>query len=75
VFGLLKQGDKVYTEIVPDCKGVTLQRIIKGKTGVDSVIQMDGKSIMIWQILAIRSVLGCTMEKMNLPEEALILTV
>ena len=38
----MKRGDKVYTEIVPDCKSVTLQRIIKGKTGVESVIHSDG---------------------------------
>ena len=38
VFGLLKRGDKVYTEIVPDCKSITLQRIIRGKTSVDSII-------------------------------------
>ena len=42
VFGLLKRGDKVYTEIVPNCKSATLQKIIKGKTGVDSVIHSDG---------------------------------
>ena len=42
VFGLLKRGDKVYTEIVPDCKSATLQRIIKGKTSVESVIHSDG---------------------------------
>jgi transposase-like protein len=42
VFGLLKRGDKVYTEIVPNCKSVTLQKIIKGKTDVDSVIHSDG---------------------------------
>ena len=42
VFGLLKRGDKVYTEIVPNCKSATLQRIIKGKTGIDSVIHSDG---------------------------------
>ena len=42
MFGLLKRSDKVYTEIVPNCKSVTLQRIIKGKTGVDSVIHSDG---------------------------------
>jgi len=40
---LLKRGNEVYTEIVPDCKSATLQRIIKGKTGVD---KMDGESIM-----------------------------
>ena len=32
----------MYTEIVPDCKSATLQRIIKGKTGIDSVIHSDG---------------------------------
>jgi len=32
----------VYTEIVPDCKSATLQRIIKGKTSIDSVIHSDG---------------------------------
>ena len=42
VFGLLKRGDKVYTEIVPNCKSATLQRIIKGKTAIDSVIHSDG---------------------------------
>jgi len=42
VFGLLKRGNEVYTEIVPDCKSATLQRIIKGKTSVDSVIHSDG---------------------------------
>ncbi len=42
VFGLLKRGGKVYTEIVPDCKSATLQRIIKGKTSVESVIHSDG---------------------------------
>ena len=43
VFGLLKRGDKVYTEIVPNCSSATLQRIIKGKTGIDSVIHSDGR--------------------------------
>jgi transposase-like protein len=42
VSGLLKRGNEVYTEIVPDCKSATLQRIIKGKTGVESVIHSDG---------------------------------
>ncbi len=42
VFGLLKRGDKVYTEIVPNCKGAALQRIIKGKTSIESVIHSDG---------------------------------
>ena len=42
VFGLLKRGDKVYTEIVDNCSAVTLQSIIKGKTSIDSVIHSDG---------------------------------
>ena len=42
VFGLLKRGDKVYTEIVPNCSSATLQSIIKGKTSIESVIHSDG---------------------------------
>ena len=42
VFGQLKRGDKVYTEIVPNCKAATLQSIIKGKTDIESVIHSDG---------------------------------
>ncbi len=42
VFGLLKRGGKVYTEIVPDCKAKTLQGIIRGKIAVESVIHTDG---------------------------------
>ena len=42
VFGLLKRGNQVYTEIVPNCKSATLQRIIKGKTSIGSVIHSDG---------------------------------
>ncbi|SMN11934.1 Mobile element protein [uncultured Candidatus Thioglobus sp.] len=42
VFSLLKRGDKVYTEIVPDCSAATLQSIIRGKASVESVIHSDG---------------------------------
>ncbi len=42
VFGLLKQDDKVYTKIAPDCKSVTLQGIIKDKASIDNVIHSDG---------------------------------
>ena len=42
VFGLLKRGGKVYTEIVPNCKSKTLQDIIRGKVSVESVIHTDG---------------------------------
>jgi transposase len=42
VFGLLKRGDNVYTEIVKKCDRATLQAIIKDKTSTDSVINSDG---------------------------------
>ena len=42
VFGLLKRGDKVYTEIVSNCSASTLQSIIRGRTSIDSVIHSDG---------------------------------
>ena len=47
VFGLLKRGDQVCTEITPNCKNDTLQKIIKGKrTLIVLFIQMDGVGIM-----------------------------
>ncbi len=42
VFGLLKRKGKVYTEIVPDVKAVTLQALIRGRVDIDSVIHSDG---------------------------------
>lgn len=42
VFGILKRGDKVYTEIVPDASKVTLQKVIRGHIPVDSVINTEG---------------------------------
>jgi len=42
VFGLLKRDDKVYTEIVPDCKKATLQAIIRGRVALSTVIHSDG---------------------------------
>ena len=41
VFGLLKRGGKVYTEIVPDCKSKTLQDIVRGKVSAESIIHTD----------------------------------
>ena len=41
VFGILERGGKVYTEIVPNCAQRTLQRIIRGKVKIDSVIHSD----------------------------------
>jgi len=41
VFGLLKRGDNVYTEIVPDASKRTLQAIIRGKADIASIIHTD----------------------------------
>ena len=42
VFGVLKRGDKVYTEIVPDASKATLQKVIRGHISIESVINTDG---------------------------------
>jgi transposase len=42
VLGLLKRGDPVYTEIVPDASKATLQAILRGKAGPQAVLHTDG---------------------------------
>ena len=42
VFGIFKRNGSVYTEIVPNCSKATLQRVIRGKVSLDSVIYSDG---------------------------------
>jgi transposase len=42
VFGLLKREGRVCTEIVPDCKKVTLQAIIRGRVSPEAVSNSDG---------------------------------
>jgi transposase len=42
VFGIFKRNGSVYTEIVPDCKKVTLQAIIHGRVTPEAVINSDG---------------------------------
>jgi len=42
VFGIYKRGDKVYTEVVPDCSKTVLLAAIRGKVTLDSVIHSDG---------------------------------
>lgn len=42
VFGLLKRGGKVFTQIVPDAKAKSLIPIIRGKVKVGSTIHSDG---------------------------------
>ena len=41
VFGIFKRNGKVYTEIVPNCKKVTLQPIIRGKVDPSTIIYSD----------------------------------
>ncbi len=41
VFAIFKRNGSVYTEIVPDCSKHTLQGIIRGKVGLDTVIHSD----------------------------------
>lgn len=42
VFGIFKRQGQVYTEIVPDARKKTLQRVIRGKVNPESVIHSDG---------------------------------
>jgi len=42
VFGIFKRNGNVYTEIVPDTSKNSLQRVIRGKVSLDSIIHSDG---------------------------------
>jgi transposase-like protein len=42
VFGIFQRHGKVYTEIVPNARKKTLQRVIRGKVSLESVIHSDG---------------------------------
>ena len=42
VFGIFKRNGCVYTEVVPDCKKRTLQRVIRGRVEPGAVINSDG---------------------------------
>ena len=42
VFGVIERDGRVFTEIVPDCKKKTLQRLIRGKVALDATIMSDG---------------------------------
>ena len=44
VFGVFQRGENVYTQIVPNCKKATLQRVIRGRVSLESVIHSDGWS-------------------------------
>lgn len=42
VFGILKRGGRIYTEIVPNCTKKTLQAIIRGRVEPGSIVHTDG---------------------------------
>ena len=42
VFGIFEREGKVYTEIIPNCKKKTLQRVILGKIDKETIIHTDG---------------------------------
>ncbi len=42
VFGIFKRNGSVYTEVVPDCRKRTLQRVIRGHVAADTVLHSDG---------------------------------
>src|SRR2546421_1382902 len=42
VFGIFKRNGAVYTEIVPDCRKRTLQKVIRGHVSLATVIHSDG---------------------------------
>jgi transposase len=42
VFGVFKRNGCVYTEIVPDCRKKTLQKAVRGRVDLDTVVHSDG---------------------------------
>lgn len=42
VFGIFKRNGHVYTEVVPDCRKKTLQKAIRGRVSLDTVVHSDG---------------------------------
>ena len=41
VFGIFERNGRVYTEIVPNCRKKTLQGIIRGKIGTETIVHTD----------------------------------
>lgn len=49
VFSVFERDGRVYTEIVPDCKRLTLQAVMLGKVSIESVIySVVGAVTMVW---------------------------
>ena len=57
VFGMLKRGDRVYTQIVRNCSVSELLPIIEENTDKDSVLyQIIGRVTMAWWIMVINNI-------------------
>ena len=50
VFGLLKRNWKVYTEIIDDVSVKTLQRIIRWKVDIESIVNTDWRHSYDWLV-------------------------
>jgi hypothetical protein len=48
VFGLFRRKGKVFTEIVPDASKSVLQKVIRGRVSIDSIIHSDGWRGLQW---------------------------
>jgi transposase len=68
VFGLLKRGDRVYTEIVPNASKAVLQAVIRGKPiRRASFTPTDGEGTTAWSTWDSTSISGSIMDRMNSP--------
>ena len=75
VFGLLKRGDRVYTEIVPNASKGVLQAVIRGKAVQKaSFTPMAGEDRMDWSTWVLTSISESIMARTNLPGEVTIST-
>ena len=68
VFGILKRGETVYTEIVPNAAKATLLKVIRGHLDVQSSINTDGWRAYDGLVdVGCENTFGCTMATMSLP--------
>ncbi len=69
VFGILKRGETVYTEIVPNAAKATLLKVIRGHLDVQSTLSMPmvGVPMMAWLMSVTKNTFGCTMATTSLP--------
>jgi transposase len=76
VFGMLKRGERVYTQIVKNCSVRELLPIIRGKADTDELsTPMVFGHMTDWLIMDIKSIIGLNIATMNLRRDTNILTV